>query len=150
MRVVIEVVDNSSEDSEETLKVILVEPPDFVESSPELASFIDVNLARLLCVCLPELLSDPQRIDASLEDPSFATEVGRTTQAKCARKVKFRLVKYVAIWIVGKIEDVIAGPVCFQHLRNTLGKCRCGRCIVWESIVVHILALRPRYPIRCF
>jgi len=58
------------------LEVSPIEPSDLLISSPELASFVDINLASLLSIRLPELLPNGQSPQTSLEDPSFAAKIG--------------------------------------------------------------------------
>lgn len=57
------------------LEKVLVEPADFVESSPKLAGLVDVNLASLLCVGLAELFGNTQRIEASFKDTTLAAQI---------------------------------------------------------------------------
>ena len=78
-----------------------IEPAHFVESSPELASLVDIDLACLLSISLPEFLSDAQCGQASLKYPSLAAQVGGAGQTKDGRDIDFRLVEHMTVWIVG-------------------------------------------------
>lgn len=104
-------------------KVTLVEPADLVEGRPELASLIDIDLASLLSIRLSKLLTDPKSIETGFEDPPLATKVCSAAQAKCAREVDLCLVEHISIWVVRKVEDVAAGPVCFEDLWIATWQC---------------------------
>ena len=59
-------------------KILGIEPSNPVKRSPQFARLVDVDLASLLCVGLPELLADAERVETGLEDASLATEVCST------------------------------------------------------------------------
>lgn len=64
------------------LEVSLVKPANFVIDSPQLTSFVDIDLARLLGVGLSEFLANPQSLKSCCKDASFAAEIRCTTEAK--------------------------------------------------------------------
>ena len=51
-------VSSKHRSSEMLLEKGLIEPANFIERRPELASLVDVDLARLLCVRLTELFTN--------------------------------------------------------------------------------------------
>lgn len=106
---------------------MFIEPSDLVISCPELAGFVDVDLARLLGIGFPELLPDFQGPETGFEDPSLATEIGGARQTECACQMYFRFVQHVAIGITAQVERIRTTPVRFQALGVTLGQSRCGR-----------------------
>ena len=98
------------------LKVDLVEPPDFVVGGPELARLVDVDLASLLGIRLPEFLADLERVEAGFEYPPLAAQVGGTCKTEGTSQVHFCLVQKMSVRVVIEIQDVIAGPVRFERL----------------------------------
>lgn len=118
----IRAVEGVIDGSKVMLKVVLVEPSNLIECSPELARLIDINLTSLLCISLSEFFAYPQSIDAGLEDPSLAAQVRCAAQAKGTRQIDFRLMKHVPVWVVGEVENVATGPIRLEDLRITLGK----------------------------
>ena len=78
-----------------------LKPTDFLVGLPQLAGFVNVNLAGLLGICLAKLLANPQGVDAGLEDASLAAKVGGAREAERCGKVDFSLVQHVPIKIVG-------------------------------------------------
>lgn len=72
---------------------VRLEPANLLVGLPEFASLIDVDLARLLGVCLTELLADSESVDAGHEDPSLTAEVGGACETKRRGKVNFSLVQ---------------------------------------------------------
>lgn len=63
-------------------EVFRLQPPHLLKSTPELASFVDIDLTSLLTVCLPKLLSPFQTLNSSNEDPSLARQVCCTVESE--------------------------------------------------------------------
>lgn len=127
------------------LKVSLVEPSHFVKRRPQLACFVDINLARLLRIRLAKLLADAEGVQSRLEDASFAAEVGGATQPERGGEVEFGLVQQRPIRVAGEVEQVVAGPVGLERFgvprRERGGR---GR-IVGQGVEIHVLGtLGPR------
>lgn len=123
---------------EDLSKMRRIEPTHFVIGRPQFTGLVDINLAGLLSVGLSELLVDSQSVQASLEDTSFAAEIGCAAKTKGGCKVEFGFVEQVTVGIVGEIEQIVARPVGFERLGIVLWQGGCGRSIVWKRFVVGI------------
>jgi len=96
-----------------------IEPTNFLIRLPQLASLVDIDLARLLSIRLAELLSDSQGVDTGLEDASFAAQVCSARKSERGSKIEFSLVQEVSIRVIGEIEDLTL-PVCLEDLAVAL------------------------------
>ena len=63
-----------------------IKPSNFVECRPKLAGLIDINLASLLSIGLPELFVDSQRINSLDEDSPLRCEIGSAIETKISGK----------------------------------------------------------------
>ena len=88
--------------SEILTKVLRIEPAHTIIRLPQLTSFVDVNLARLLRIRLAELLANLECLDASLEDASLARKIRGAVEAERASEVQLSLVQKITIGIVGQ------------------------------------------------
>ena len=140
-----------AESLQEVLEVDRVEPAHFIVGGPQLAGLVDVNLASLLSVRLAKLLVDPQSVQPRFEDPSFAAKIGGTAQAQGRCEIQLGFVEFSAVGVVGKIQQIAAGPVRLQRLGVAKGQSRGGWRIIRQSVVVHIFrTLGSRSPrLRC-
>ena len=65
--------------------MLRIKPADPLKCCPELACFVDVNLASLLRVGFAEFFAYAQFLEASREDATLAAQVGRTGEAESRR-----------------------------------------------------------------
>src|ERR1700710_3045074 len=82
------------------LNPIRIEPSNLLECLPELASFVDINLASLLGVCLPKLFADSQCFNSLDEDSALRCEVGSAVETEVRGEENLIRVKKVGIGVV--------------------------------------------------
>lgn len=81
-----------------------VQPADLVKCLPQLACFVDVNLASLLSISLPELFANCKSFDSLDEDSSLRGEVSGAIEAKIGGKGNFVRVEEVGMRVVLQIN----------------------------------------------
>ena len=81
-----------------------VQPADLIVGHPELGGFIDVDLAGLLRIRLPELLSDLEALDAAHEDPSLAGEIRGAVETKAGRQQELIGVEHAAVGVGAQVK----------------------------------------------
>lgn len=83
---------------------MVFEPVNLIKCLPQLAGFVDINLASLLCVGLSELLVDPKSVKTLNEDSTLGGEIGCTIKAKVGGEGDLVWVEKVGVRIVTKIN----------------------------------------------
>ena len=117
-----------------------MQPPNLLECLPKLAGFVDVNLASLLGVRLPELLSDSQTLESSYKNPSLAREVGRAVKSQVRSQQHLVGMQEMVIRIGLKIHWSTL-PIDLQRVvfRRQAGK---RWTIIRDGVIVLIFANR--------
>lgn len=74
--------------SSKRLHPLQVQPADLLKGRPELRGLVDINLASLLSVRLPELLPNPGAFEAADEYPTLAGQIRRAVQSQIRRQTQ--------------------------------------------------------------
>jgi len=81
-----------------------IQPADLLKCLPQFACLVDINLACLLCISLPELLANLECLDPLDEDSALGGKISGTIEAKIGSKVDFVLVEEMCMRIEFQIN----------------------------------------------
>ena len=88
---------------EELREVVASKPAHPIVSSPELARFVDINLAGLLTVRLSKFLADAKSVKSGHENASLAAEIGSAGKPQCRCKVHLRPVEEMTMRVATEV-----------------------------------------------
>jgi hypothetical protein len=82
---------------------------------PEFASLVDINLASLLCICLPELFANLVSLNSLDEDPTLGGEICGTVETEISCEGDLIWMEEMIVWIVSEVNRSTL-PVDFERV----------------------------------
>jgi hypothetical protein len=92
-----------------------VQPSNLIKCLPKFASLIDINLASLLCICLPKLFANLVSLNSLDEDPTLGGEICGTVKTEIGCEGDLIWMEEMIMWIVSEVDRSTL-PVDFERV----------------------------------